>query len=188
MDLLVQDWFRLILQLVKNARLELVWTILNVFLKQALSRWVLHRAYKNGRKAVKKKKKKKKKIKKNTPGFLEDYAQVSELVLMGWASGNSECWTFARTPLIFCLEILRIISDGFFFSDNPKAENSIATKRSFSTCEFQLQRLYARKSSNRFRLFTYENKYQEYRLQKCWRNERTDLKTLVPLQLAKFYF
>ncbi len=109
---------------------------------------VLHRSYKNGQ--------------PYTPGFLEDYAQVSRACLMAFeASGNSKWLDFAKLLIDFCLEEFYDDSDGFFFFNNPKAEKLIANKKELFDNVIPASNSVMGINLHRLSILTYEDKYQD---------------------------
>jgi hypothetical protein len=109
---------------------------------------VLHRSYKNGE--------------AYTPGFLEDYAQVTRASLMAFeASGDSKWLSFAQLLTDFCLEEFYDELDGYFFFNNPKAEKLIANKKELFDNVIPASNSVMARNLHRLSLLTYENKYQE---------------------------
>jgi hypothetical protein len=109
---------------------------------------VLHRSYKNGE--------------AYTPGFLEDYAQVTRASLMAFeASGDSKWLSFAQMLTDFCLEEFYDELDGYFFFNNPKAEKLIANKKELFDNVIPASNSVMARNLHRLSLLTYENKYQE---------------------------
>lgn len=109
---------------------------------------VLHRSYKNGE--------------AYTPGFLEDYAQVTRASLMAFEASGDFVWlNFAQLLTDFCMEEFYDESDGFFFFNNPKAEKLIANKKELFDNVIPASNSVMARNLHRLSLLTYENKYQE---------------------------
>ncbi len=106
----------------------------------------LHRAYKNG--------------KPYTPAFLEDYASLIKASIMAFeASGLEEFLDFSVHLADFCFDHFYDESDGFFFFNNPHAEQLIANKKELFDNVIPASNSILARSFYRLSLLTYEEKY-----------------------------